>query len=228
VVALVVGAALAALGVVLGVGWWPGVLGLVIGAGLARLHVQRSVDRVVDAVGAVPLGDAPRLENVVDGLCVANGIAHPRLMVVETAARNACVLGLNQRHSTLLVTRGLLDHLSRIQLEGVVARQLALVKSGHAALATVVAAIAPVWSGAPQRLLPARADLLADLDGVGYTRYPPGLIDALQTVAAAPQIAAAPRWTRHLWIDDPVGPADGRAGSLHSTIDERIATLREL
>jgi heat shock protein HtpX len=214
--------------VLVGLGWWTGAVGLVVGAGLARLHVQRSVERVVASLGAVPLADSPRVDNLVDGLCVANGIAHPRLLVVETSARNACVVGLNPRHSTLVVTRGLLEHLSRIQLEGVVARQLALVKSGHAALATVVAAITPLWSAAPQRLLPERADLLADLDGVGYTRYPPGLIDALQSVATAPQIEAAPRWTRHLWIDDPVGPADGRAGSIHSSIDERIATLREL
>jgi heat shock protein HtpX len=159
---------------------------------------------------------------------VANGISHPRLMVVETAARNAFVVGLNPRSTTFVVTRGLLDHLSRIELEGIVARQLALVKSGQTALATVVAAIAPLWSSAPRRLLVDRADLLADLDAVTTTRYPPGLIGALQSVAVAPHLAAAPRWTRHLWIEDPVAPADGRAGSIHSSIDERIATLREL
>lgn len=227
-VATVIGVALLVVGLVTGLGWWLGLVGALIGAALARLHVQRSVERVIGAVGAVALDDAPRLENLVDGLCVANGIAHPRLVVIESAARNACVVGLSPRHSTLIVTRGLLDRLSRIELEGLVARELAQVKSGHAALATVVAAIASVWSGAPPRLLPARADLLADLDGVTSTRYPPGLISALQRVAEAPHLAAAPRWTRHLWIDDPVGPADGRAGSLHSPIDERIDTLREL
>lgn len=227
-VAIAVGVVFLLVGLLLGIGWWFGLVGLAAGAGLARLYVQRTVERVLVAVGAVPLTDAARLENLVDGLCVANGIAHPRLMVVDSPARNAAILGLTPRHSTLVVTRGLLDESTRIELEGVVARQLALVKSEHAALATVVAAIAVVWAGAPQRLLPARADLLADLDGVAYTRYPPGLIGALERIAGSTSLDSAPRWTRHLWIDDPVSPAHGRAGSFHSPIDERIATLREL
>jgi heat shock protein HtpX len=217
-----------AVGLLTGLGWWPVLLGLVAGTGLARLHVQRVVDRVLTSVRAAPLVGAARLENLVDGLCVAHGIAHPQLMVVEAPSRNGFIVGLTPRDTTLVVTRGLVEGLTRIELEGVVARELALVKSGHTSLATVVAAVAQLWAGAPARLLPERTDLYADLDGVGYTRYPPGLIAALEKVAVDAGVPAAPRWTRHLWIEDPGTPAVGRAGSIHSPIDERIATLREL
>lgn len=215
-------------GLLLALGWWPALVGAVAGALLGRLLVQRAVGRIVAGIGAVPLGDAPRLENLVEGLCVANGIVRPRLVVVEAPAHNACAVGLNPRHSTLIVTRGLLDHLTRIELEGVVARELALVKSGHAALATVVAVIASFSPALAQRLLPERADVVADMAAVGLTRYPPGLLDALDKIRRDPGLDQVPRWTRHLWIEDPEGPASGRSGPFHSSIDERIATLREL
>jgi heat shock protein HtpX len=216
------------LGFLVGLGWWATLVGALVGAALGRLLVQRAASRIIAAVGAVPLHDAPRLENLVDGICVAKGITRPRLVVVDTPTRNACAIALNPRHSTLIVTRGLLDHLNRIELEGVAARELTLVKSGQAALATVVSVITPIWQAAAGRLIGDRADLIADLGAVGVTRYPPGLLDALDKIGADPSVPSAPRWTRHLWIEDPGAPADGRAGSFHSPIEERIATLREL
>jgi heat shock protein HtpX len=215
-------------GVVAGVGWWLGLVGAVAGAAVAWWFVHRTPDRAIAAIGATPLRGASRLENLVEGLCLANGIPVPRLMVVESSAFNTCAIGLAEPHATLVVTRGLLDGLGRIELEAVVARQLALVKGGHAALGTLVAGVASVWSGASDRLVPERSDVVADIRAVGLTRYPPGLLDALAKIESDPVLASAPGWTRHLWIEDPVGPAAGRPGSSHSPIDERLATLREL
>lgn len=219
---------LALVGVVVGVGWWLGAIGAVAGAGVAWWLVHRTPDRALAAIGAVPLQGASRLENLVEGLCLANGITVPHLMVVESGARNTCVIGLAEPHASLVVTRGLLDNLGRIELEGVVARQLALIKSGHGAFGTLVAGIASVWPGAIDRLVPERSDVVADMRAVGLTRYPPGLLEALEQIETDPVLTSAPGWTRHLWIEDPVGPANGRPGSSHSPIDERLATLREL
>jgi heat shock protein HtpX len=227
--ALVGALVLAALGLLVGLGWWaPALVGAIAGAVAGRLIVQRGADRIIPAVGAAPLTDAPRLENLVDGLCVTNGIAHPRLYVIETPTINACAVGSDPRHSSLIVTRGALDGFTRIELEAVVARELALVKRGHAALASVVAAIASIWPGASPRLLPERSDVLADLEAVRFTRYPPGLIQALDKVRAAPAVSGAPHWTHHLWVESPDGSDADGSGTFHSPIDERIATLREL
>lgn len=227
--ALGVSLLLAIVGALVGAGWWLVPFGAVIGVCGAIIWMERADDRVLSAIGAQPLreGEAPRLDNLVDGLCVANGIAHPRLMVLETSARNVCTVG-TARHSVIVVTRGLLDDFGRIELEGVVARELALIKGGHTALATALVAVATLWPPASVRFLPPRADLVADVEAVGLTRYPPGLIDALDKIRTDSTVADAPRWTRHLWIEDPCGPVDGRTGSFHSSIDERIATLREL
>jgi heat shock protein HtpX len=222
----VVGAVVAAL--VAALGWWLVAVGALVGAVVATSVLARGVAGITASIGAVRLADAARLENLVDGLCVTNGIAHPQLYVVEHPGRNACAVGISPNHAHLVVTRGALDDLGRIELEAIVARELALIKSGYAALASVVAVIARFWPAMASRLLPERVDVIADLEGVSFTRYPPGLLEALDKVRQEPSVPSAPRWTRHLWIDDPVEPAPGRTGPFHSPIDERIATLREL
>ena len=47
-------------------------------------------------------------------------------------------------------------------------------------------------------------EYLADAQGVMLTRYPPGLISALQKISAAPHaMRAANNATAHLWLDQP-------------------------
>lgn len=215
-------------GWLVGIGWWMGLVGAAVGAAVAWWHVQRTPGRALAATGSVELERAPRLENLVEGLCLANGINRPKLMVIESSAMNAFTVGLSEASASLVVTRGLLEGLSRMQLEGVVARQLWLIKQGDTAAGTVVAAIGAIWGGAVERLVDRRADVVADVEAVGLTRYPPGLLGALETIDGDHMVASAPGWTRHLWIEDPVSSAGGRPSSSHSPIDERLATLREL
>jgi heat shock protein HtpX len=72
---------------------------------------------------------------------------------------------------------------------------------------------------------------------VQLTRYPPGLISALEKLQADCTVThSASTATAHLWIEQPMsGVGDrGRLGSIHRLFDthppleERIATLREL
>lgn len=176
----------------------------------------------------IPAGQEPRLRNLVDGLCTTSGLPVPELSVVEVASINGLVVGLAPEDTTLVVTRGMLDRLDRIELEGVVARQLASIRRGESALATTLVAVAGVAPGLVARVLPDRYDLRADLDAVGLTRYPPGLTRALEKAREGSAVPHAPRWSSHLWFDDP-SPAGGEPPAIaHSPIEERIATLQEL
>lgn len=78
-------------------------------------------------------------------------------------------------------------------------------------------------------------EYLADAQGVLLTRYPPGLISALQKIAAAPHaMRAANNATAHLWLDQPSRvPGDDtstleRLFSTHPPIQERIKRLEEM
>jgi heat shock protein HtpX len=78
-------------------------------------------------------------------------------------------------------------------------------------------------------------EYLADAQGVGLTRYPPGLISALGKIGAAPHaMRAANNATAHLWLDQPSRvpgeqtSAMERLFSTHPPIQERIKRLQEM
>ncbi|HSL57841.1 MAG TPA: M48 family metalloprotease [Acidimicrobiales bacterium] len=243
-------------------GWWGLALAVVIGAGLAVLALVSADAIVVRATGAAPIGadEHPRLHNLVDGLCVASGLPRPALGLIDDPALNAFVVGRSPRHATLVVTSGLLDGLTRVELEGVLARQLVLVKHRDSLVATLAtttvagplllaelagrspggvvgtilglpaALVAPVASRLLDVVLPPRREVLADLAAIDLTRYPPGLIGALEKVRHGAVVDGGLRATAHLWVEPPVAAAGGGPRPVHQAppIDERIAILREL
>jgi heat shock protein HtpX len=151
--------------------------------------------------------------------------------VIEDPSPNALSFGLDPRHATLAVTRGLLDTLSRIELEGVLARELARIKNHETRPATVAVAVltvvGPVRPVADRvrRIAMATPAVAADASGVAITRYPPGLAAALGKLrAAGAAVAAGSPATAHLWVEPPVAPDPVS----HPPLEERIQALREL
>jgi heat shock protein HtpX len=68
--------------------------------------------------------DAPQLYNVVEEMAIAAGVPMPKVMVLETDALNAFATGNKPGNGTIAVTRGLLNSLSRDELQGVVAHEM--------------------------------------------------------------------------------------------------------
>lgn len=108
---------------------------LALGAAAVRLVGRGSASVALAATGARPVGadDEPRLHNLVDGLRVAMGVPEPSLWVVEDPSPNVLAVARNADESALVVTRGLLDGLTRVELEAVLAHQLARIRSGEVA-----------------------------------------------------------------------------------------------
>lgn len=69
--------------------------------------------------------DAPQLYNVVEEISIASGVPMPKVMVLDTEALNAFATGNRIGNGTIAVTRGLLNKLSRDELQGVVAHEMA-------------------------------------------------------------------------------------------------------
>ena len=199
--------------------------GLAAGAGAVAFATSRA-DRVALAkAGAVESqpADHPRFHNVVEGLCVAAGVSKPTLYVVDDPAMNAMSVGRAAHEASLVATTGLLDGLSRIELEGIVAHELSHIRQLDIVPATVaVALLGPVAPGLISRFVAPRRERLADVTGVSLTRYPPGLISALEKVRDSPELRSTDRSIAHLWIEAPAVPTD------HPPLDERIQALREL
>jgi len=97
--------------------------------------------------------------------------------------------------------------------------------------------VAPLVAKAMQAAISRQRETLADVGACQMTRYPPGLISALEKLQADTTVThSASTATAHLWIEQPlsgVGDA-GRLGrphrmfNTHPPLEERIALLREL
>lgn len=68
--------------------------------------------------------DEPQLYNMLENLSITAGVPMPKLEIIETHARNAFASGIDQKSFTVTVTRGLMNSLSKDELEGVLAHEL--------------------------------------------------------------------------------------------------------
>jgi len=81
-----------------------------------------------DAAEADPERDR-QLLNVVEEMRIAAGVPMPKVRVMPSDGMNAFATGRRPEEATIAVTRGLLDRLGRDELQGVIAHELAHIKS---------------------------------------------------------------------------------------------------
>jgi heat shock protein HtpX len=207
-----------------GVGWLAGIAAFVVGTLLVAAVMWRAAEPLARrALGGTPADPKrhARLLNLVDALCATVGIGHPDVRVRDEPGLNAAVCGRSRRTATLVVTQGLLDELTRIELEGVVAQQLTRIRSQDMLPATVT--VATLGIGATF-LSPHEPVTAMDRAAVSFTRYPPGLIAALEKMASnSTAVRGASRATAQLWFVD---PGVGRAPV--TPLKDRVEALREL
>jgi heat shock protein HtpX len=209
------------------------VLAVALAAGAVWFVQSRAEGVVLRRIGSVAVDehDQPRFHNLVEGLCVAAGVPKPALHVLEDAAPNALAIGRDPRHAVLVATTGLLEKLTRIELEGVLAHELSHVKSHDTAVATLAAVlVGRVAPGLVPSALGTRREAVADVTGVAITRYPPGLISALEKLRDDPtELRSTDKAVAHLWIEAPLAEAPSSRTKVSSPpLDERIQALREL
>lgn len=98
--------------------------------------------------GAKPVSrvEAPHLYEIVENLTLRANIPMPRLFVIPSEQPNAFATGRNPQHSAVAVTDGIMRILTRDELEGVVAHELAHVKNRDILISSVAATIAAAIS----------------------------------------------------------------------------------
>lgn len=105
--------------------YWPLILtGVSLWFLIAYLFQGRMI-RSLSHSHPVTRKEEPELYNLLENLCIAQGMTMPRLEIIETHARNAFASGVNNATYCVTVTRGLMQSLSKDELEGVVAHELA-------------------------------------------------------------------------------------------------------
>jgi heat shock protein HtpX len=281
---LILAAAGAAFGLVVGYGLWGALIAFVISGVLAFASYWKS-DAVALAVSRARPADPntyKRLYNLVEGLTIASGLPMPRIYVIDDSAPNAFATGRNPHHAAIAVTSGLLEKMNRVELEGVLAHELSHIRNydilistiavtlvgavlllsdlvirmmwwnggrirregdrqdqnnPHALVGFVFLVLAPILAKVMQAAVSRNRETLADVSAVQMTRYPPGLISALEKLRDDTTVThSASKATAHMWIEQPMSGVgdEGRQGwfnklfDTHPPLEERIALLREL
>lgn len=177
--------------------------------------------------------EAARVENVLSRLCAMAGVDPPEVWMGPPGAPGAMVAGRSERRCRIVVAADLEERLTRVELEGVLAREVVRVKAGDVAPATVgVVALGMLVVGGRAgarlqgRLASSDRAGAGDLAAVLLTRYPPAMLSALSRLvadtASAPPPGPRACLVAHMWTVPPAG------ATCAADLAERIEALQEL
>lgn len=82
--------------------------------------------------------DAPELWNIVENLCIAEGLPMPRVYISDDPSPNAFATGRSPKNASICFTTGLLRILEKTELQGVAAHELSHVKNLDIRVSTIV------------------------------------------------------------------------------------------
>jgi heat shock protein HtpX len=160
------------------------IIALVVALGMNFFAYWNSDKLVLRMHGAqeVDARAAPRLFNIVQELTRRAGLPMPRLYIMQTAQPNAFATGRNPENAAVAVTTGLMDRLNEQEIAGVIAHELAHVRSRDTLTMTITATLA----GAIGML----AQFGMFFGGRDSRDNPLGIIGVLAAAILAPVVAA--------------------------------------
>lgn len=187
---------------------------------LAAVFVPRAaVFGSVRLVSGTPVdaGSVPRVATLLEGLCATFGVPQPSLSLIADPVRNAAIVS-RKGEATLVLTSGLVETLSLVEMEGVVAHLLARQRLAAVHRSTFGAGLAIILGplgrrpGIAHALTGAAGLFHADEIAAVTVRYPVGLATALGSMAQGPlptkgSLFSSPIYdaTRWLFIDPSIG-----------------------
>jgi heat shock protein HtpX len=100
------------------------------------------------AIGSATLDrkDNKRVYNLVENLCMSQGMSMPKINVIEDASLNAFASGINKKTYTVTLTRGIINKLDDRELEGVIAHELSHIRNRDVRLLIVSIVFVGIFS----------------------------------------------------------------------------------
>ncbi len=137
---IVIGGALVGVGIALGLPYpyAPFLIVPVIIYAIFSYYSSTNVTLAISQAHPVTKEEEPDYYNTVENLCIAAGLPMPKLYVIEDRAPNAFATGRDPKHAVVCVTRGLLQKMDHLELEGVIAHELSHIGNYDIRLMTVV------------------------------------------------------------------------------------------
>lgn len=223
-----------------------GLIGLVVSM-VFVLSIMRSTDTSLlnrlDYIDANER-DHARLINVVDGLCVVSGDRRPHLHVINESYPVAFAVASLRGSAHVFVSSGVLSEMDRVEIEAVMAHVLWRLRSGNVALTCYLLALSTrlnkiglkkLSSIVNSKLYEDKILMWSDISACQATRYPPGLISALQKCNRTHHLEIASFIGPLLFVDPKTAGDDTTRHSQFSivgfsavSVEERLAVLKEI
>jgi len=86
---------------------------------------------LMSGAGAVRVTEAsqPEIYHLVENLCMSRGLPIPRIFIMDDNSLNAFATGRDPKHASLALTKGIIQRLERVELEGVIAHELSHIEN---------------------------------------------------------------------------------------------------
>lgn len=110
-------------------------------SGLINFFSYYNSDKIVMAISGakqIQKKDSPEVFRIVENLTIASGLPMPKVYIIDDTAPNAFATGRDPKHAAIAFTSGILQKLSKLELEGVSAHELSHVGNYDTRLMTIV------------------------------------------------------------------------------------------
>ena len=110
-------------------------------AGIMNFVSYYLSDKIVMAISSakqIQKKDNPELFRIVENLSIASGLPTPKVFIINDSAPNAFATGRDPQHAAIAFTSGILDKLTKQELEGVAAHELSHIGNFDTRLMTIV------------------------------------------------------------------------------------------
>jgi len=224
----------------------------VLAAGAVYWYGDRFVLGMIRA-RELPIAEAPGLHSTVERLSLRAEVVKPRLYLIDDGYPLAFAVGRGPIGSTIAVSRGLLAAAPPAELEGLLAHELAHVRTRDTVVQTIAVVIAatlvelsriggflerallfvlgPIASAFVHLLLSPKREYRADVEAARLCDSPHGLAAALTRLEQAAELvefrespATEPLYTINPFAEEGLGGLF----VTHPPVEERIRRLREL
>src|SRR3989338_8172819 len=110
-------------------------------AGIVNFFAYYNSDKIVMVISGakqIQKKDNPILFRTVENLTIASGLPMPKIYTIDDTAPNAFATGRDPQHASIAFTKGILQKLTKLELEGVTAHELSHVGNYDTRLMSVV------------------------------------------------------------------------------------------
>ncbi len=127
----------------------------------------------------------------IENLCLAHGFNAPKLLIIKSRRINVLSYGIRRKNAAIAITIQAQNDLNSIELEALLVHQLSKIQMGITGRETYAIMLlrivfARIFDGLLKRFINPDQIIGADIYAMGLTRYPPGLIQALQKMPESP------------------------------------------